>query len=248
MSNTYTVWGVNGATRLAMNQHHMAGVLRMRGGLGDPPPARLESTILEEEERERQQQELQDRMLDLATRDQRQREAEATAAGFFMPVREVQEALKRRGHDPGRIDGQWGPASRAAMRAFWRAEADRDEAAVFAQPARTQAEISARVDRAFDARKYWEFYGPKTGADNGATQIGIPTVGPFRERLFAAGAPARRPPPTPPRPPAPEPDREEPRIVKKEETDWTTWILAGTGIAVAGVALWAVFFRKRRKG
>ena len=239
MSNTYTVWGVNGATRLAMNQHHMAGVLRMRGGLGDP---------LEDADRARQQQETQDRMLDRATQDQRQRDAETAAAGFFMPVREVQEALKRRGHDPGRIDGQWGPASRAAMRAFWRAEAARDEAAVYAQPARTQAEILARVDRAFEARKYWEFYGPKTGADNGATQIGIPTVGPFRERLFAAGAPARRPPPTPERrPPAPEPDREEPPVIREEETDWTTWILTGAGIAVAGVALWAVF-RKRRKG
>lgn len=225
MSNTYTVWGMNGATRLAMNQHHMAGVLRMRGGLGDPADDAMDRV--------------------LRASGEGSTSSDPAVGADLMSVREVQEALKRRGHNPGAIDGQWGPSSRAAMKAFWQAEAARDEAAVYAQPATTQAEVLARVDRALEARKYWEMYGPRVNADTGATQISVLRVGPFRERLFAGGGVSQ----PRPRPPAPTPDvpSTPPPVIREEETDWTTWILAGAGITVAGVALWAVF-RKRRKG
>jgi hypothetical protein len=35
--------------------------------------------------------------------------------------------------------------------------------------------------------------------------------------------------------------------VTETPTDWTTWALGGTAVVVAGVAIWAIF-RKRRKG
>jgi hypothetical protein len=212
MSNTYTVWGMNGATRLAMNQHHMAGVLRMRGGLGDPESFIPPSLVREVEQ-----------------------ESMPAENATMMPVRDVQQALKNHGYSIG-VDGEWGPNSRSAMTAFKRAEAERAEAAVPAQPADTR---QRRQDAAYS---YW--INARATADTGATQISIP-FGDFRTRLFGARRPAPPPPPPPP-PPTPEPPA-PPEVMKAAPTDWTTWAIAGTGVVVAGVAIWAIF-RKRRKG
>jgi LPXTG-motif cell wall-anchored protein len=225
MSNTYTVWGMGGATRLLANQHHMAGVLGMHGGLGD------------------------------AARDAFRAEVREAAALHRIPVevtslwsvRAVQNALKRRGHDPGRIDGKWGPATRAAMDAFWKAQWRIFEAKINAEegPSTTTAQRLANSDRIEDSRLYWAVNGLNIEAADGADGVRIP-MGQFETRLFAP-APASSPPRPRPTPDAPPPPREEPPVTTtKEETDWTTWAIAGGVLVLLGVGGWALSRRRKR--
>lgn len=246
MSNTYTVWGVNGATRLAMNQHHMAGVLRMRGGLGEVrtwPSVEPEGTWE-------------------GSRGSHLVFQPYETSTVSIPVLDVQEALYLHGwkgadRQPLTLDGKWGPNTKAAFDKFADYEKQEELARVDRTAVRGSPGTPEEAERAakFEAvaAKWEEAKRLATAAVN-ATSVRVP-FGDVRARLFNMARPETlpgtrpsTPGPRPPRPSTPGPDREEPRIVKKEETDWTNWILAGAGVAVAGVALWAVFFRKRRKG
>jgi hypothetical protein len=246
MSNTYTVWGVNGATRLAMNQHHMAGVLGLRGGLGEArawPPLEPAGTT--------------------TVNPRGEVTFEPFEGQMAVPVLDVQEALHLLGYKGGDgqplvLDGRWGGNTRAAFQRFTIVE--RNKAAEVLEKAIDQLPRDAPPSREEELLRqlrvnadYWRDISTRVSAPTNATSVSLP-FGRVRERLFRMPRPGTlpgtrpsTPGPRPPRPSTPGPDREEPPVIREEETDWTTWILAGAGIAVAGVALWAVF-RKRRKG
>jgi peptidoglycan hydrolase-like protein with peptidoglycan-binding domain len=61
----------------------------------------------------------QDRSARQDTTAQQERGGERMQAGrSAAPIREVQQALRQMGHDPGPADGQWGPKTQRALRDF----------------------------------------------------------------------------------------------------------------------------------
>ena len=248
MSNTYTVWGMSGATRLAMNQHHMAGVLGLRGGLGETrawppveaPPGSYDVTVGPGG----------------TTRREPLEGAENVA------VLDVQEALHLRGYKGGdgrplTLDGRWGANSKAAFAAFCNTEKRKAYEALLeegtALPPTVSLEQAGIAARMTASDSYWDNVKFRTSAGYGSTEIPL-AFGLVREKLFRGARPATLPGAAPPpsrrspAPPAPD-TRTPPRLVeeeKKEETDWTTWALAGTGVVLAGVAIWAIFRKKRK--
>jgi hypothetical protein len=246
MSNTYTVWGVNGATRLAMNQHHMAGVLRMRGGLGEArawPPTEAAGVWS-------------------GSGDNLRFDPYETST-VAVPVLDVQEALYLHGwkgadRQPLTLDGKWGPNTKAAFDKFADFEAQEERARVPhirdypGGPA--EAEYAAKL-QAVDAK--WTEIKRVANAAVNATAVRVP-FGEARARLFSIARPETLPGTRPSggggggaRPGGGgggggTPDTRTPPPEKKEETDWTTWVLTGAGVVVAGVAIWAIFRKKRK--
>ena len=119
-------------------------------------------------------------------------------------VRQLQEALKEAGHDPGPIDGEFGPATEAAVRAFQQDKGiavdgivgditwlNIDEDAVFSHPVVRRGSTGLAVRRVqkrltlagYDAGGVDGIFGAGTEAgvkalqrDSGLTQDGV--VGP----------------------------------------------------------------------
>jgi len=119
-------------------------------------------------------------------------------------VRQLQEALKEAGHDPGPIDGEFGPATEAAVRAFQQEKEiavdgvvgditwlNIDEDAVFSHPVVRRGSTGLAVRRVqkrltlagYDAGGVDGIFGAGTEAgvkalqrDSGLTQDGV--VGP----------------------------------------------------------------------
>src|SRR6185295_19215256 len=105
-------------------------------------------------------------------------------------VRQLQEALKEAGHDPGPIDGEFGPATEAAVRAFQQ-EKEIAVDAVFSHPVVRRGSTGLAVRRVqkrltlagYDAGGVDGIFGAGTEAgvkalqrDSGLTQDGV--VGP----------------------------------------------------------------------
>jgi peptidoglycan hydrolase-like protein with peptidoglycan-binding domain len=105
-------------------------------------------------------------------------------------VRQLQEALKEAGHDPGRIDGEFGPATEAAVRAFQQEKEiavdgvvgaitwlNIDEDAVFSHPVVRRGSTGLAVRR---VQKRLTLAGYDTGGVDGifgaATETGVKTL------------------------------------------------------------------------
>jgi peptidoglycan hydrolase-like protein with peptidoglycan-binding domain len=102
-------------------------------------------------------------------------------------VRQLQEALKEAGHDPGPIDGEFGPATEAAVRAFQQEKGiavdgivgeitwlNIDEDAVFSHPVLRRSSTGLAVRR---VQKRLTLAGYDTGGVDGifgpATEAGV---------------------------------------------------------------------------